>query len=248
MLDVPLLRKKLSKPLRPFWVTRESNVSQPPQFSDFHPVVLCTASRRVKDGEMSHSGYVQGAGDDSESWAQGLTAPLFWANKSTLMNTVENDMPDLIEELAEKEKNVIGTSKAVQIEPTNWLFATSLDILRSKKFNASDILITCGETSQISLLLSSKPRHLHLECRTGKLGSRDLRQQLVKLLGILSGPRIFSNLYVSCPTGKDLSIGVVLAILCLNTTGDGKTNKPQLQAPLPSTNASLQEILPQNPN
>jgi tRNA A64-2'-O-ribosylphosphate transferase len=225
VLDVPSLRKKLSKPMRPFWVTRESNVSEPPQFSDFHPVVLCTASRRVKDGEMSHGGYIQGAGDDSESWAHGLTAPVFWANKNTLMNTAEDDLPDLIGTLIEKEKSMIGTSKAVQIKPTDWLFASSFDILRSEEVKASDLLLTCGEASHLPPLPSSKPKHVHLECRTGKLGSRDLRQQLPKLLGLLSGAKSFSNIYVSCPTGKDLSIGVVLAILCLNATGEGKTNR-----------------------
>ena len=53
-----------------------------PGYSDFYPIILCTASRRIRssgetasrtDGESPGIGneftYIQGAGDDSEAWA-----------------------------------------------------------------------------------------------------------------------------------------------------------------------------------
>jgi tRNA A64-2'-O-ribosylphosphate transferase len=209
--------------MRPIWVTRESTISERPSIADFHPIVLCTASRRVTTGgEMSEGGYIQGAGDDSESWSHGLSPPLFWANKEALSNTVEEKLPGLIATLIEKDKNVLGTSKAISIKHIDWLFAATFDILGSTEISASDLLVTCGEASQMPPYATSKIKHMHLECRKGKLGSRDLRQQLSKLTTFLDSSKSFSRLYVSCLTGKDLSVGVILTILCLYTTDDGK--------------------------
>jgi tRNA A64-2'-O-ribosylphosphate transferase len=171
---------------------------------------------------MAESGYIQGAGDDSESWSHGLSPPLFWGNKKALMNTAEDSLPGLIATILEKDNNVIVTSKAIPIKPTDWLFAATFDTLRSTEVSDTDLLVTCGEASQTPPFSIKEMKRIHLECRKGKLGSRDLRQQLSNLIAFLSGSRSFSRLYVGCPTGKDLSIGVILTILCLYTTDDGK--------------------------
>ena len=70
-------RAQFKKPLRPIWLTQESDLfKQIPEFQDFYSLILCTASRRVFSGEGDKrcSGgveytYIQGAGDDSESWS-----------------------------------------------------------------------------------------------------------------------------------------------------------------------------------
>ncbi|KUI52707.1 hypothetical protein VP1G_00226 [Cytospora mali] len=112
-LDLSALRTQISKPLRPTWVTQETGLGhlQEREFDDgaeddgiifesFRPVVCCTSSRRITDGEMSgHSGYVQGAGDDTENWALDLTPPIFWANVDQLLSTPEADLPSLIRSL-----------------------------------------------------------------------------------------------------------------------------------------------------
>jgi tRNA A64-2'-O-ribosylphosphate transferase len=171
---------------------------------------------------MSEGGYIQGAGDDSESWAHGLSAPVFWANKKALMNTGEEELSGLITTLLEEENKVIGASKPILIKPTDWLFASTFDLLRGTEVGVSDLLVTCGEASQMPPQPTKKTKNIHFECRKGKLGSRDLRQQLSKITAFLNSSRSFSRLYVSCPTGKDLSIGVILTILCLYTTEDGE--------------------------
>ena len=66
--------------------------------------MLCSASKRVHGAEISAGGYIQGAGDDSESWALGLTPPLFWAHKDELLRRNEEDIPGLIAELLAREK------------------------------------------------------------------------------------------------------------------------------------------------
>lgn len=117
-LDLAGLRAQISRPIRPTWVTQETDLSHYHDrdevhednwsddeygariFESFRPVICCTSSRRVTDGEMSgHSGYVQGAGDDTENWAHGLTPPVFWDNAEQLLSTPEADLPELIRAL-----------------------------------------------------------------------------------------------------------------------------------------------------
>lgn len=116
-LDLAALRGQVTKPLRPTWVTQETvQMGRLEEdlgmrgrvggdgggviFESFRPVVCCTSSRRITDGEMSgHSGYVQGAGDDTENWALDLTPPVFWANAGLLLSTPEADLPGLIRSL-----------------------------------------------------------------------------------------------------------------------------------------------------
>lgn len=120
--DLAGLRAQISRPLRPTWVTQETvQMGRLEEdlgigrggggdggggghdgviFESFRPVVCCTSSRRVTGGEMSgHSGYVQGAGDDTENWALGLTPPVFWANLDRLLSAPEADLPGLIRSL-----------------------------------------------------------------------------------------------------------------------------------------------------
>jgi tRNA A64-2'-O-ribosylphosphate transferase len=59
-LDMTSFWARLKKPLRPFWVTRDSStLANQYEFHDCHPVVLCTASRRVRGAELSEGGYIQ---------------------------------------------------------------------------------------------------------------------------------------------------------------------------------------------
>ena len=70
-MDMVMLAAKVKKPLRPLWITQDSVLPDIRPLSEaYHPVVLCTASRRVVSGfEMAGYEYIQGAGDDSEGWS-----------------------------------------------------------------------------------------------------------------------------------------------------------------------------------
>lgn len=122
-LDLAGLRAQISKPVRPTWVTQETDLGHYHDrdgddenddggriiFESFRPVVCCTSSRRIRDGEMSgHSGYVQGAGDDTENWALGLTPPVFWDNAERLLSTPEADLPELIRTLVASARSSGG--------------------------------------------------------------------------------------------------------------------------------------------
>jgi tRNA A64-2'-O-ribosylphosphate transferase len=221
-LDLAELRKKISKPMRPMWITRDSDLpEEAPEFNGFHAVVLCTASRRVHGTEVSEGGYIQGAGDDSEGWSQGLTANIFWQNKEALMSTNDENLPDLVTNLIDTEKTTVSVSEPVLVTPTDWLFAHQIHALDDLALSKVDGLITCGPEDQSTLLPAAKGKHLYLECREKKLGSRDLRKEFGKLATFMSQLKSPHRLLVCCATGKDLSIGIILAILCLYADEQG---------------------------
>ncbi|CAO2649330.1 Nn.00g067150.m01.CDS01 [Neocucurbitaria sp. VM-36] len=219
--NITHLRTKLQKPLRPIWVTQQSSLpSSPPSFPDFHLIVLCTASRRVRGAEGSENGYIQGAADDHEAWAQGLTPTLFWNNKDVLMKAKEEEAPGIIERLiAEKEE---GHAVTTLIKPTSRLYISSSHNADLRGF---DVVISCTpeQLPPTSLKAANVQHYLHLKCQTGKLGSRDLRSQLSRVLAFLTSFELseHSKILICCPTGKDLSVGTMLALLCLYVNEDG---------------------------
>lgn len=70
------------KPLRPIFVSPASTFSTPRNELNYYPVVCVSASKLAKESDVRERGfaYVQGAGDDHETWAKGLTP----GNASTL--------------------------------------------------------------------------------------------------------------------------------------------------------------------
>ncbi|EMD67498.1 hypothetical protein COCSADRAFT_289802 [Bipolaris sorokiniana ND90Pr] len=223
--NIPLLRSKLKKPLRPIWITQKSYLpDSAPSFPDFHPIVLCTASRRVHGAEASESGYIQGAADDHEAWSHRLTPSLFWENKDVLMRVNEEDAPEVIAKLIKEQKG--SGAIASLIKPTLQLYISSSEDVQLAGF---ETVVSCTpEPFATSALKDAGVKHyLNLKCQTGKLGSRDLRTQLLHLIPFFSSlqtPETRDKILVCCPTGKDLSVGAALAILCLYTDESGAIN------------------------
>eukprot|EP01134_Creolimax_fragrantissima_P003974 CFRG3974T1 len=79
------------KRLRPIWVSAKSTLPSSYPLADelgFWPVVLVSASVSTGiDGIASRDGYtyIQGAADDEEDWAMGLTPADFWKHHQDLM-------------------------------------------------------------------------------------------------------------------------------------------------------------------
>ncbi|KAH6622428.1 initiator tRNA phosphoribosyl transferase-domain-containing protein [Boeremia exigua] len=210
--DIPSLRSKLQKPLRPLWVTQTSILPHdPPEFPDFHPVVLCTASRRVRGGEASEGGYIQGAADDHEAWSHGLTPPLFWRNKASLLHTNEENLPAAIASLTTQDQPTAAAPTL--IKPTTTLYVSASHAIDLTPF---DTVISCtpAPLPHASLTAARVKAYLHLPCPAGKLGSRALRPQLPALQRLAS-PTAAPKTLICCPTGTDLAVGTALAYLCL---------------------------------
>lgn len=175
---------------------------------------------------MSEGGYIQGAGDDSEGWAHGLTPPVFWANQAVLKQTTEEDLPDLISELVKQYRQQSAGQSATLVSPTRNLFIGQTDALVDDT-SRYDLVIDCnGNPTPVE----GNEKRLNLGCGSLKLGSRDLRKSLDKVQEFVSaqlGTHPSRSLLVTCDTGKDLSAGALLAIICLFYKDDGNVICPQ---------------------
>ena len=227
-LDMSAFRSAVEKPIRPVWVTPESRItSVKTVFEDYHPVICCTASRRVSGGEVSEGGYIQGSGDDTENWAYGLTPPVFWANSEILLSTPEAELPALIKELV-ANCGLASSSDAVMltpIAPTSNLYITSLAILAVQGSGLRGLIISLTPNAIDPSSWETSPSKLSIGIGAHKLGSRNLRTALpivTDFVAMDSALRQSGNrearstpIILACSTGKDHSVGVALALACL---------------------------------
>lgn len=218
----------LSKPLRPFWITQESSLSgwaRGDVYDDYRPVICCTASRRVtKEKEADEGGYIQGAGDDTENWAHGLTPDVFWANVETLLATDEDDLPGVIQELVEERKKQ-QEGKDDRVRLTNQLSVTTLPLEAAER--ECQILLLPEVTKSESWVKS--PRRMEVGLGKFKLASKNLRTALPEIAAFAS--RFLSSnpqgeIVVACESGKDLSVGTALALSCYLFDDDGNFRTP----------------------
>lgn len=169
---------------------------------------------------MSEGGYIQGAGDDSEGWSHGLTPQVFWANKPALFRTPEEELPELIHALVQEHRNQGSGKPATRVAPTRNLYIGETGS-RINSGGRYGLIIDCNGDPAGS---EGNPKRLNLGCGHSKLGSRDLRKSLDKVQAFASS-QLSSNpsqsLLVTCESGKDLSGGALLAILCLFYTDNG---------------------------
>ncbi|OTB07862.1 hypothetical protein M426DRAFT_53022 [Hypoxylon sp. CI-4A] len=225
-IDLGPYRQRLKKPLRPIWVTQESHLVPTDQiFEDFHPVICCTSSRRVLGGEMSEGGYIQGAGDDTENWALGLTPPVFWRHADTLLSTPEPDLPDLVRSLVAENVATIDTPGPKQVAPC--LFVRPLSQTTPPSPSTCTISIHSKTTDPSSWVKS--PLLMEVGLGKAKLASRNLRLALPNISDFVQRylerkPETDSErkqIWIACETGKDISIGVALALLCQHFDAQG---------------------------
>ena len=187
-------------------------------------MICCTASRRVEGAEASENGYIQGAGDDNEAWACGLTPHIFWQHRHHLMSTVERELPGLIRSLLDVDQNSAKGSAAVPLDTARTI---SISTLGSAVLRDFDGVIICSNQENIleSEAIKSPKDVLNLQCGTGKLGSRALRRKLPLVptfVSALIARKQTPKILVICPTGTDLAIGIALVLLCLYFDDDRK--------------------------
>jgi len=237
-LHIPLdsLQSKVSKPLRPIWITPDSQIQTSDSvFEDFHPVICCTVSRRVLGGEVSEGGYIQGAGDDTENWAYGLTPGLFWGNSTQLFSTPEGDLPDLIKTLVEQSS--VDMPGIIQcVKPTSSIFVTP--VVGSPVGDTKPCITLLSKVTDENTWIETKTK-LEIGLGPHKIGSRNLRTALPSIIEFAekilfqadSSDLIPRQILICCESGKDLSIGTALAIICLFFDDDGQVRSSQSAKP-----------------
>ncbi|QKX61115.1 uncharacterized protein TRUGW13939_08262 [Talaromyces rugulosus] len=228
-LDLAQLGKDLGRPIRIAWANQAyfypTDLHKSGQYNLF---VLCSASRRVHGAEASEGGYIQGAGDDSEGWSNGLTAPVFWESKDVLLATEESELPSVIQELMERNDKTPASQQATLVLPSSNLYISQSQP-NSGGHGSYDLVIACNDKPTEG----GNIKKLNLGCGPHKLGSRDLRLALDKVHAFAEkhlGSNASQSLLVTCETGKDLSVGTLLAIVCLFYDDNGKYvgKQPQL--------------------
>ncbi|KAL2068301.1 hypothetical protein VTL71DRAFT_16399 [Oculimacula yallundae] len=228
-LSLDELRLHIQKPLRPMWVIPESSLEPTSTvFEKFHPIICCTVSRRVAGGELSEGGYIQGAGDDTENWAHGLTPIVFWNNMETLLSADEHEMPEVIEALVEKAKSTgLGGQLIRPVKPTSVLFVAPTNSLDSIHAETEACIINLLPKITDKSTWQTSPTQIDVGLGPHKLGSRNLRTSLPFIVEFVKQTlarvekQAGLNIIVSCESGKDLSIGTALALSCLLFYDDG---------------------------
>ncbi|RYP20442.1 hypothetical protein DL765_002818 [Monosporascus sp. GIB2] len=231
-VDLPALRRKLRKPLRPIWVTQESRLAPTDAvFEDYHPIICCTSSRRVVGAEMSEGGYIQGAGDDTEHWALGLTPPVFWEHADLLLSTPEPDLPDLIRSLVASHASSAAASAPKEIAPC--LFVSALPI--AEQLSSTCVVAMHAKTTDSSSWRKS-PVLMDVGIGKHKVASRNLRLALPHICAFVQrhlertvaeaedpdpAQHGCGRVLIACESGKDLSVGVALALLCQFQDAEG---------------------------
>lgn len=241
-LDLASLRAQISKPVRPTWVTPETDLNHWDGddsrriFEHYRPVICCTSSRRVVEGEVSgRTGYIQGAGDDTENWAHGLEPTIFWEHADQLLSTAESDLPDLIQFLVASAKRlplVDSMSGSILSLPptardlTPHLTVCPLPVPPSLPADTAWCTIALLSTITPAETWTMSPTRLEVGLGKHKAASRNLRVALANICSFatqfLHGSTAESletakpkRILIACETGgKDLSVGVALALLC----------------------------------
>lgn len=216
-LDLGGMRARLGgKPMLLVWITPDSSLPRhAPERADRNLVVLCTASSRLSSNGALEAAYVQGAADDSESWALGLDAATFWVFRERLLSTAEDELPDVIRQVVSQVRDQqAGIRVPVLVRPTSniWIGDNTTTKDRLEEF---DLVVSCSEEPAGETAIRFKDLYLNLACSSGKVGSRQLRAQLPRLAQLRKAMTPTSKLLVTCHSGRDLSVGVALAIICL---------------------------------
>ncbi|KAK2069536.1 hypothetical protein P8C59_004106 [Phyllachora maydis] len=236
--DLSTIRLHLHKPLQPLWRTQDDDDKlgagafaarlAAVRRAGLHPVVCCTSSRRVRGAELSEAGYVQGAADDTENWALGLTAPVFWRHAGALLAAPEPDLPPLIGRLLRED----GQWRAAAARETRTRVLPHVSVGSLPLCAAA----APGEPGEAWFVVAIVPRttpesewrkdknRLEVGLGAGKGPRRMLRSALRHVSAAVEaflrseggGPAGLAEkqVLVSCETGKDLAVGVALALYC----------------------------------
>ena len=223
----------MNRPVRPYWITQANFPEIPQPTSDHYRVICCTASRPEEDVGVANDRYIQGAGDDSEGWSRGFTPAAFWRNPTFFLSTSfdEDYIPNISQYSSISESELPSFFVVTPIYPSSGAQAISiskLEALGVLDVESFDAILTCDYRVVDRPSEASKPCQgppvLRLDCKTGKLGSRTLRNQLPCIRPFIekvAATALQPRLLFACASGQDLSVGVALATLCLYFTEDG---------------------------
>ncbi|CAK7214243.1 tRNA A64-2'-O-ribosylphosphate transferase [Sporothrix bragantina] len=227
------------KPLRPVWVTPDMPWPDVEGLRDRFDVILCCTSSRVPDadGEVEGTGdYIQGAADDTENWAHGLTPELFWANHQQLLDTPEADLPALIQFIvAAGISSTENQGSTATSESKTWSDVAITPYLAAGQWTGESPPPPPNSTENVCQVVfvrqttdaatwARSPTCLEVGLgKQDKIAGRTLRYALPQICEFVAAflkkavdekTQPPPSIRVLCPTGRDISVGTALALLC----------------------------------
>lgn len=223
------------KPLVPVWRRFGQKTVEVPRSLDYHTVVCLTAL--AVSMETTGFSYVQGAADDHELWATKdvcggkLDAGVFWdvVREQGEMRIVDesNQIYDWLSdgELTRRVNSIYegrANSSKVNLDVTV-LGDTGVSVgvihreTAFEEVQAYDTVVVLHNKLRIQSPEKAKCRIMNYTVTPGKQGLKELRTLLPEIMANLAG---FKNIAVFCDSGKDLSVGVALCILCKRYSTD----------------------------
>ncbi|KAK0196006.1 initiator tRNA phosphoribosyl transferase [Armillaria mellea] len=240
---------RLQYPLRPMWIT-PSTSSFPQVGSDpgFYPVICVSASKQVEDGlERRSSGftYIQGSGDDHEAWGMGLVPEMFWSHKAELLTSSQTELQNLV-------ASIVAASPTQKEEPPTILSKVGSRLAICQN---SGLPSPCLGDDFVYLVLSEDDIDIgnHLQVKRiktlpGKKGQAQLLSTVLPqaMAFVQSALAKGRSVCVSCSTGKDVSVGIVLTTLQMFFDDNGHFAVPQ-KADKQSIRTRLEWIISERP-
>ncbi|KAG6027603.1 hypothetical protein E4U19_001932 [Claviceps sp. Clav32 group G5] len=200
-------------------------------FQDYHPIICLTASRRILTSEIDSQGYIQGAADDTENWAHGLTPALFWAHCETLLSTPDAQLPELIASLLKQDKLERADQKSadflVRLTPVVSVCALPLGAPGKTDGDVCHVVLVEGVTPKDTWVRA--PDYIEVGLGKHKTASRNLRLALPEICAFV---RAFlergqdRQVVVACESGRDTSVGTALALSCYLFDEQGQFHVP----------------------
>ncbi|THH32491.1 hypothetical protein EUX98_g1661 [Antrodiella citrinella] len=208
----------------------------------FYPVICVSASKQILvdglDRRSNGFAYVQGSGDDHELWGMGLTPQMFWREKDQLLEATRSDLPERVAEIVAKHRSerrdewVTHPTSVTKSGGGRLLISAVADLpLSLSTFlphpDSDDAegrylahVVISDKDTLTSFTLSSEERKdvLLLELAAGKKGQAGFLNvvlpQAIAFIGTqLAAEGGSRDVCVSCHSGKDVGVGVVLAAL-----------------------------------
>jgi tRNA A64-2'-O-ribosylphosphate transferase len=198
-------------------------------------VICCTASRRVVGSEVDEGGYIQGAGDDTENWAHGLTPPVFWAHTDELLNASEAELPDLIVSFVKDHSEAERAKDRPWMEIVKGIAVQQLPLAIEEQLSEEVLcqiaLTSSNATSKDTWIKSQKTMEVGLG--KSKTASRNLRTALPDVCAFVTSclnkretdqtekQGLPATIILACDSGREYSIGAALALWCWFLEEDG---------------------------
>ena len=182
-----------------------------------------TITTRGDDGSMVSFDYVQGSADDHELWVPksliGFNADQFWQVMDQLVEDSTGYIPSwrgdsaLVEIIQGQGKNVMASSLTMQaVGETGIYFGSVTQDISFNELPYNTIILHDG-VKVLNKDEKANKQVYQFSVPSNKKGSNMLRSLMPE---IISKINLQEPILILCETGKDLSVGLVLTLLCLH--------------------------------